>query len=149
MYTYSRAKAIADGVLVDVAKPAREAGIGLHTAITKAALDDYVVTPRELKEHQDDTGRLWDVLWMLSCSMRGGRMVGEQWTFRVIVAKPEEDNWRANEVPHDSQRKQRLVTLKAVCGPHDDRTPCITVMRPEEGGTSWPIDSAPAAARFI
>jgi len=34
--------------------------------------------------------------------------------------------------PHDGSRTQRLVTLKAVCGPSDDGSPCVTIMRPDE-----------------
>lgn len=50
----------------------------------------------------------------------------------VIAAKSDKGDWRANEKPYGDNRNTRQVTLKAVCGPSDDGSPCITVMRPEE-----------------
>jgi len=132
IYAYTRAQAIADGVLVDVANTAREAGIRFPTAITRTVFEEYVATPPELKGQHDDAGRLWDILWMLSCAIRTGQITGPQGPFQVIVRKPDKADWRENEKPHGGNREMRLVTLKAVCGPSDDGSPCITVMRPEE-----------------
>ena len=132
IYAYTRAQAIEDGVLVDVTETAREAGIKHPTALTQAVWADYVAVPEELKGHQDESGRLWDALWMLSVAIRTGRINGDIGTFEVIFAKPDKGDWRSNEKPHDGSRTQRLVTLKAVCGPSDDGTPCVTIMRPDE-----------------
>ena len=131
-YAYTRAQAIEDGVLIDVTETAREAGIKFPTALTSAVWADYVAVPEELKGQQDEMGRLWDILWMFSWAVRSGRIEGEIGTFEVIVAKPDKGDWRGNEKPHKGSRTQRLVTLKAVCGPSDDGSPCVTIMRPEE-----------------
>ena len=32
----------------------------------------------------------------------------------------------------EGRHKQEIVTLKAVCGPNDDASPCITIMNPDE-----------------
>ena len=132
IYAYTRAQAIADGVLVDVTDTAREAGIKFPTALTCAVWADYVEVPEELKGHQDESGRLWDLLWMMSVAVRTGRIQGEVGTFEVIFAKPDKGDWRSNESPHDGNRTRRLVKLKAECGPSDDGFPCVTIMRPEE-----------------
>jgi len=132
IYAYTRAQAIEDGVLIDVTETAREAGIKFPTVLTSAVWADYVAVPDEFKGHQDEMGRLWDILWMFSCAVRSGRITGDTGTFEVIIAKPDKGDWRDNEKAHDGNRGQRLVTLKAVCGPSDDGSPCITIMRPSE-----------------
>jgi len=132
IYAYTRAQAIEDGVLIDVTETAREAGIRFPTAVTSAVWADYVNVPNEMKGQQDEAGKLWDVLWMMSVAVRTGRIQGEQGTFQVIIAKPDKGDWRDNEKVHDGNRTRRLVTLKTVCGPSDDGSPCITIMRPEE-----------------
>ena len=132
IYAYTRAQAIEDGVLIDVTETAREAGIKFPTALTSAVWADYVAVPEEMKGHQDEVGRLWDILWMFSCGVRSGRITGDIGTFEVIIAKPDKGDWRGNEKLHNGDRTQRLVTLKAVCGPSDDGAPCISIMRPDE-----------------
>ena len=130
IYAYTRAQAIEDGVLIDVTETAREAGIKFPTALTSTIWSDYIAVPEELKNCQDEAGRLWDIVWMLSCAVRSGHIKGEIGTFEVIIAKPDKGDWRDNEKAHDGNRDQRLVALKAVCGPSDDGSPCITIMRP-------------------
>ena len=132
IHAYTRAEAIDDGVLVDVSELAKEAGIRLPTAITSAVHARYVEVPEELKGHQDEVGRLWDILWMFSCAVRSGKLHGAQGTFEVIVANLETAALEANEKPFEQSITRRLVTLKAVCGPADDGSPCITIMQPSE-----------------
>jgi hypothetical protein len=132
IYAYTRAQAIEDGVLIDVSELAKEAGIKFPTALTSAVWGDYVAVPAELKGHQDEVGRCWDILWMFSWAVRSGRITGATGAFEVIIAKPDKGDWRKNEKGHDGNRGQRLVTLKAVSGPSDDGSPCVTIMRPEE-----------------
>ena len=129
---YTRKQAIEDGVLVDVSETAREAGIKFPSALTHAVYEQYVVVSPELKGEQDESGRLWDILWMFSCAVRGGRIDGEQGSFELIVVKSDRNDWQSNEKPYEGDRKRRLVKLKAVCGPNDDGTPCVTIMRPDE-----------------
>ena len=132
IYAYTRAQAIEDGVLIDVSEPAKEAGIKHPTALTSAVWADYVKVPAELRGQQDEMGRLWDILWMFSMAVRSNRITGTTGAFEVIIAKPDKGDWRENEKANSGNRRQRLVTLKAVCGPSDDGSPCVTIMRPEE-----------------
>ena len=60
VYAYTRAEAIADGVLVDVTELARAAGFRHPVAMTSAAWSDCVAWTREDSDrqvHQDQTGR--------------------------------------------------------------------------------------------
>ncbi len=64
--TYSRAQAIADGVLVDAGPMAAEAGFKWPVALTAAAWVDCVAWSDEdnhQQGYQDESGRLWDVLF--------------------------------------------------------------------------------------
>lgn len=130
IYAYTRAQAIEDGVLVDLSTVAAEAGIRLPTAITAAAFERYVTVPEELKGLQDEAGRAWDVVWMLAHAIRSGKLNGSEGVFELLVAMPANAAWEANEKAHG--KNHRLVTLKAVCGPSDDGSPCLTVMKPDE-----------------
>jgi len=62
IHRYSRADAIADGVLVDVSTVAREAGIKFPVALTRAVWERCVAVPPGVA-CQDQSGRLWDVCW--------------------------------------------------------------------------------------
>ena len=117
IYRYTRAQAVADGVLIDVSAVAREAGIAYPVALTRAAWERCVTVPPGV-ECQDEAGRLWDVLWLLRCAV--GRSDGPEVRFGVHVR----DDNREGTPP--------LVRLKAVCGPGDQGEPVITVMLPEE-----------------
>jgi hypothetical protein len=130
IYAYTRAQTVEDGVLVDVSKTAAEAGIRFPTVVTAAVHDRYVAVPDELKEQQDETGRLWDLVWMLAHAIRSGKLDGNEGLFELLVAMPRGDVWQSNEKPDEAHL--RLVTLKAVCGPSDDGSPCLTVMMPDE-----------------
>ena len=64
IFSYTRAQAIADGVLVDVSKLAKEAGFRFPVAVTAAVWAECVTVPDGVAG-QDETGRLWDVLNLL------------------------------------------------------------------------------------
>lgn len=131
VYSYTREQAIQDGVLIDVTETAKEAGIRFHTAITVAVLSEYVSVPEELEGMEDEQGRLWDILWMFSVAARRGEIQGNQGRFEVLVSKSLDAQWLQNE-QHHTGLQQRLVTLKAVCGPNGNGRPCITIMMPDE-----------------
>ena len=118
IHRYTRAEAICDGVLIDVSAVAREAGIRYPVALTRAVWQRCVAVPPGVL-CQDEAGRLWDVLWLLACAIRRGP-AGPEVRYAVHVRN---DN---------RERTPPLVRLKAVCGPNDDGSPCITVMRPDE-----------------
>jgi hypothetical protein len=118
IHSYSRAQAIADGVLVDVSAVAAEVGIRWPVALTRAVWERCVRVPAGVA-CQDEAGRLWDVLWLLRWAIRrqgGGGVV----PFAVHVHN---DN-RAGIPP--------LVHLKALSGPGDQGEPVLTVLLPEE-----------------
>jgi hypothetical protein len=118
IHSYTRAEAIADGALVDVSSVAREASITYPTALTRAVWQRYVKVPPGVT-CQDESGRLWDLVWMLACAARcgaGGPLV----RFALHVRN---DN---------GERTPPLVRLKAICGPGDHGEPVVTIMMPEE-----------------
>jgi hypothetical protein len=119
IFAYTRKQAIEDGVLVDVTETAKEAGFRIPVALTHAVWVRYVEVPEGV-EGQDEKGRLWDVLWMCRWGVERGNRAGSELLFHLYVRN---DN-RPGDPP--------LVRLKAVCGPDDDASPCITIMLPDE-----------------
>ncbi len=115
---YSRAQAIDDGALVDVSELAKEAGITFPVAMTRTAWAETVKVPKGLEGCQDETGRLWDVVYMLRCSIRKSK--GREVRYGVHVRNDKRE------------RTPPLVQLKALCGPGDDAAPVITIMLPDE-----------------
>jgi hypothetical protein len=117
IHSYSRKEAIEDGVLIDVTVTAKEAGFRYPVALTSGAWATCVEIPEGVS-CQDEMGRLWDVLTMLShaCRSRSGRE--RERLFDVLVL--------------NDGISPKPVRLKAVCGPDDDLSPCLTVMLPEE-----------------
>jgi hypothetical protein len=118
IYSYSRRQAIADGVLVDVTIMAREAGMRYPVAVTRSVWDELVVPDEDSRrEGQCEPGRMWDILWMLRMSVQAGE-TGREVRFPVIFVA--------------AGNRRTRVTLKAVCGPDDDLSPCITIMFEDE-----------------
>ena len=119
IYAYTRAQAVADGVQVDVTKTAQEAGIKFPMFLTRAVWEAYVAVPPDVTG-QDETGRLWDVVWMTR--------------FGIIRARPGVDRIPVAMYVRNDNRAARLVKLIATCGAldMDDPQPAITVMMPDE-----------------
>ena len=118
IFAYTRAQAIADGVLVDLMQPetvalVAEAGFTVPLAMTAAA---FVATlgpvGTELPSGQDIRGRLWDVLNLLRWAIRR-QSDADRVHFTVAV-------WNGKR--HDD------VNLWALIGPGDDGEPVITIM---------------------
>ena len=122
--TYSRAQALADGVLVDAAPMAQEAGFRWPVAITAAAWSDCVVwsdADNERQVHQDQSGRLFDVLYMAHHAIRSSRRNGDRLTFQLF------------RVPRDGKSTEAVITtLKLIVGPGDDGEPVITILPDED-----------------
>jgi Family of unknown function (DUF6573) len=123
---YSRAQAIADGLLVDVVEGiAREAGFTVPVALTAAAWGDCVAWSdadnRRKSTVQDEQGRLWDVLWMTRCAVRSASDPTNQVRLQLY------------RVPREVREvRPQPVSLVAVCGPGDNGEPVITIMQPGE-----------------
>lgn len=121
IYTYTRAQAIEDGVLIDVSDRVRGAGFRIPVALTPAVWEDCVAwgeADNRRQAYQDESGRLWDVLWMCSQAVRRG---GQEIRFQL---------YRVQRGGRGT--RPRLVTLKATCGPGDQGEPAITIMLPDE-----------------
>ncbi len=123
IYSYSRADAIEDGVLVDVTETAREAGFKFSVALTNAVYEDCVAwsddDSKRKRAHNDQEGRLWDVLYMASIAAR--RCNSDTFVFSLV------------RVPRKGLGLlPRKVVLKATCGPGDLGEPVITIMQPQE-----------------
>jgi len=118
IFSYTRAQAIADGILIDLTDWARELGFRYPVACTARVWTGYIVPPDALRSMgQSERGRGHDVLWMLLNAIR--RNAGENCVFfDVIFLQPPE--------------RQVTIKLKALCGPGDDGQPVITIMLPEE-----------------
>lgn len=116
---YTRAAAIEDGTLIDVTDTAKEAGFKIPVALTAAAWADCVAWDQEHQgTHQDEAGRLWDVLSMAALEARRHRDA-QVVPFGVL------------RVPHGSTTPE-LVTLDLHIGPGDEAEPVITIMQPVE-----------------
>lgn len=131
-FRYTRKQAIADGFLVDVSEPAKEAGFAWPVAITRPLYDRYVAVPPELNDTQNEASRLHDLLLMLWLVIRVDITHSQRLQFKVLVRLPLPVPWLSNEERQADDEGARLVTLKGVGGPDDDRKPCVTVMHPWE-----------------
>ena len=124
IYTYSRAQAIEDGVLVDVSETAREAGFRWPVAITQAAWEDCIAWTEDdnnRQVYQDESGRLWDVLWMALHAITSASANRSQMLYELY------------RVPRDGKSTEaRPTKLKLVAGPGDHAEPVITIMLPTE-----------------
>lgn len=122
--TYTRAQAIEDGVLIDTGSMAQEAGFKWPVAVTSAAWADCIAWTEDdnrQQVYQDESGRLWDVLFMASHAIRNGSGSGDRLLFKLY------------RVRRDGYSKEAiLATLKLIVGPGDQGEPVITVMLPDE-----------------
>lgn len=116
IFSYTRAQALEDGVLVDVSELAREAGFRFPVAVTRAVWCQCVeVTEKDTGV--DQTGKLWDILNVLRFRIRAAK--DEQVLyFEVLIAK--------------NGKRPKPFRLKSECGPGDNAEPVITVMLPDE-----------------
>ena len=124
IYSYSRAQAIEDGVLIDAGSMAQEAGFKWPVALTSGAWADCVAWTDEDSQkqvHQDQSGRLWDVLYMASHAIRTSSSCGD-WMLFQLYRMPR--NGRSTEA--------ELVMLKLIVGPGDQGEPVVTIMLPDE-----------------
>ena len=82
IFSYTRAQAIADGVLVDASELAKEAGFRFPVAVTAGVWAECVAVPDGVAG-QDETGRLWDVLNVLRFAIQRGRRYKDHCDARV------------------------------------------------------------------
>lgn len=118
IFSYSRAQAIADGVLVDLTgKFPNECRMYKYpvacTAAVWALVEKAVNNPSWCNDY---AGVVWDILYM---SVKG------------VVSRPGEDT-AVFRVIITGTGRQKIHTMKAVVGPGDEGEPVITIMLPEE-----------------
>ena len=119
IHSYTRAQALEDGVLVDVTSTAKEAGFKVPVALTAAVWADCVAWDNEAETcHQDESGRLWDLLYLAALEARRRRNA-QVVPFGLL------------RVPHRGS-KPELVQLTMHVGPGDEAEPVITIMQPGE-----------------
>ncbi len=119
IFKYSRADALAEGVLIDVSDIAREAGFKLPVAVSDNLYHGYLTPPLELaKEGISVEGHLWGMLSVLRFAIKTSPAT-DRLSFTVLFAQVPD----AEPVP---------VDLLAVCGPGDSGEPVITIMLPSD-----------------
>jgi len=122
--SYTRAEALADGVLIDAGPMAKEAGFRWPVAITAAAWADCVeweAVDNRRQTHQDRSGRLWDVLFMAAYAVRTNHEIQAELRFKLY------------RVPRDGRStKARLTELKLIAGAGDEGEPVLTICLPTE-----------------
>jgi len=117
IFSYTRAQAIEDGVLVDLSKlaPAVCAQQFKHNVACTSAVMNIIEKAVSNKKHCNDLdGVVHDVLWM---SRFGQHLDASTRLFKVIIK---------------GAGRKSVYVLKIVCGPGDDAEPVMTVMLPEE-----------------
>lgn len=120
IYAYTRAQAVEDGVLVDVSPQAKEAGFRIPVALTERVWAECVDWPETEAPIQNESGRLWDVVFMAAVAARtAARRNTDRVTFELGVVP------RGYTVPG-------LVHLVLHIGPGDKGEPVATIMFPNE-----------------
>jgi len=116
IHAYTRADAIADGFLIDVTNMAIEAGFRYPVALTETVWNTCVEVDPGCT-HQDEQGRLWDVLMLL----------------RFAICRDTDTSIVSFRIHHaDGAGRKTETSLKAICGPGDTAEPVITIMLPDE-----------------
>jgi hypothetical protein len=126
IYSYTRQNALDDGVLIDVTEASKEAGFSIPVAVTSTVWDQYIEWTEEDSErqtYQDQSGRLWDVLWMARMGISGGNKDKSQIMFQLDCVP---------RAPASTARMARLTTLKMHIGAGDNHEPVVTIMLPDE-----------------
>lgn len=119
IFAYTRAQAIADGVLIDVTKVAEKTGFKIPVAVTDSVWRNYIEWSQEdsnQQSYQDTNGRLWDVLFML----------------HVAITKNKDTDlifYKLHVIPRDGKTKTpKLIQLKSMVSAGDNGEPVITIM---------------------
>ena len=119
IYSYTRAQAIEDGVLIDVTDAAKGVGFKVHTVVTATLYNGYVEPPTGLTgEGQSVTGRLHDLLFLVLCAARKNRAGADRATVRVAFLM--------------APAKTETVDVIVHIGPGDQGEPVLTLMLPED-----------------
>jgi len=117
IFSYTRAQAISDGVLIDVTTQAREMGFKVPTAITDNLFHTYIEPPAGLEgEGQSVEGRLHDVFSVLRATIRSSGAAADYAEIDVLFLM--------------EPGKHEKIRIIAVIGPGDAGEPVLTIMLP-------------------
>jgi len=118
IYTYTRAQALEDGVLVDLNQwiPQKESGFKYPTACTASVFAIIEAAVKNKKHCNDFKGVIWDILWM---------------SRKYVIARPDASAVLF-KVKITGAGKKSLYTFKMMCGPGDKAEPVMTLMLPDE-----------------
>ena len=118
---YTRAQAIADGVLHDVTDTAKKCGFRIPVAITDTIWSRWIAaSPVQQEYGQSTEARLWDVLTVLYFRIRAlpSNATPRRLAFKVrFLMDAENEGYEEPE-------------LTADCGPGDAGEPVITILLP-------------------
>ena len=118
IYSYSRQDAIADGVLIDVSKEAKETGFKVSVAVSDHLYRGYVVPTKEMEdEGQSTRGRLHDLLMMANFAARKGKNENRIYFEVLFQTRPE---------------NLEKIKCLSIIGPGDYFEPVLTIMLPED-----------------
>lgn len=123
--SYTRAQAIADGVLRDAGALAQEAGFRVPVALSAAAWAEAVTWSEENGGLQDETGRLWDVLNMARYGIQRAKGRHAESGPRLAFTL-----YRVPNVPDATEANE--IVLELHIGPGDSGEPVITIGLPGE-----------------
>ena len=122
IFSYTRAQAIEDGVLVDLTEWARETGFKIPVACTSTIWHRYITPPAGTRElGQSERGRAHDLLWLLYLAIR-----------RNKTREPTEDRLRFEVIFLQAPNKPETIQLTAICGPGDKGEPVLTILTSDE-----------------
>jgi hypothetical protein len=114
IYSFTRARALADGALIDVTETGKEVGFKLPVAITEALQNHLTPTKNEAVFGQDYDSRLWNVLWVAAFTIQLADPGIDTVTFTVVQ----------QEVEAKSGQLQNIeLRLRAVCGSGNEDKP--------------------------
>ena len=122
VHTYTREQAMADGALIDVSQAAKEAGFRLPMAVTASVWADAVAWDGSVEEEccdQDESGRLWDLLFMAHHAAVRAREGADRITFSWL------------RIPRGGREAEEVSAILHI-GPGDGGEPVLTVMFPED-----------------
>jgi hypothetical protein len=118
IHAYTRADALADGVLVDATETAQEAGFRVPVALTANVWADINdLSGRHVSRGQSPEGRLWDLLFMAAhAARRPENRDRSEFVYPFVMPLGAGNNYRAN----------------CHIGPGDNGEPVVTILRPDE-----------------
>jgi type I site-specific restriction-modification system R (restriction) subunit len=122
LHTYTDAETLKDGVLVDVSDAARKAGFNIPVALTRTVWDQHIAgTDKDTtnQSFQDEAGRLWNFLLMLSCAIKIRSSEANQVIYELYV-----------DLRNGKSHPAECIKLKSFIGGGDKKEPVITIMLP-------------------